>query len=29
MILSESDLSHSGEMLDKVYTIDRGEVSAG
>lgn len=28
MILSESDLSHSGEMLDKVYTIDRGEVAA-
>jgi branched-chain amino acid transport system ATP-binding protein len=27
MILSESDLSHSGDMLDKVYTIDRGEVA--
>lgn len=27
MILSESDLSHSREMLDKVYTIDRGEVA--
>lgn len=27
IILTESDLSHSREMLDTVYTIDRGEVS--
>lgn len=27
IILTESDLSHSKEMLDAVYTIDRGEVS--
>ncbi|HWQ38109.1 MAG TPA: ATP-binding cassette domain-containing protein [Burkholderiales bacterium] len=27
MILAESDLSHSGEILDQVYTIDRGEVA--
>ena len=29
IILTESDLSHSEEMLDLVYTIDRGQVSAG
>jgi branched-chain amino acid transport system ATP-binding protein len=28
VILTESDLAHSGEMLDAVYTIDRGQVSA-
>lgn len=28
IVLTESDLSHSKEMLDRVYTIDRGEVSA-
>jgi branched-chain amino acid transport system ATP-binding protein len=28
VILTESDLAHSGEMLDSVYTIDRGQVSA-
>jgi branched-chain amino acid transport system ATP-binding protein len=28
IILTESDLSHSKEMLDLVYTIDRGQVSA-
>jgi branched-chain amino acid transport system ATP-binding protein len=28
IILTESDLSHSEEMLDLVYTIDRGQVSA-
>ena len=27
IILSESDLSHSREMLDVVFAIDRGEVS--
>jgi branched-chain amino acid transport system ATP-binding protein len=27
IILTESDLSHSEEMLDAVYTIDRGEVT--
>jgi branched-chain amino acid transport system ATP-binding protein len=27
IILTESDLSHSEEMLDVVYTIDRGQVS--
>jgi branched-chain amino acid transport system ATP-binding protein len=27
VVLSESDLSHSRELLDVVYTIDRGEVS--
>jgi len=27
IILTESDLSHSRELLDTVYTIDRGEVS--
>jgi len=27
ILLTESDLSHSKEMLDVVYTIDRGEVS--
>lgn len=27
IILTESDLSHSKEMLDVVYTIDRGQVS--
>ncbi len=27
IILTESDLSHSKEMLDLVYTIDRGQVS--
>jgi len=27
VILTESDLSHSVEILDMVYTIDRGEVS--
>ena len=27
VILTESDLSHSQEILDLVYTIDRGEVS--
>ena len=26
VILSESDLSHSREMLDSVFIIDRGEV---
>ena len=26
VILSESDLSHSREMLDAVFTIDRGQV---
>ena len=29
ILLSESDLSHSREMLDALFTIDRGEVSAG
>jgi branched-chain amino acid transport system ATP-binding protein len=29
ILLTESDLSHSREMLDTLYTIDRGEVSAG
>jgi branched-chain amino acid transport system ATP-binding protein len=27
VVLSESDLSHSRELLDVVYTIDRGQVS--
>ncbi len=27
LILTESDLSHSRDMLDTVYTIDRGEVA--
>ena len=27
IVLTESDLSHSREMLDRVYTIDRGQVS--
>jgi len=27
VILTESDLSHSEEMLDAIYTIDRGEVT--
>lgn len=27
IVLTESDLSHSRELLDTVYTIDRGEVS--
>lgn len=27
IVLTESDLSHSREMLDMVYTIDRGQVS--
>jgi branched-chain amino acid transport system ATP-binding protein len=29
ILLTESDLSHSREMLDTLYTIDRGEVSTG
>lgn len=29
IILTESDLSHSRDMLDTVYRIDRGQVSAG
>ena len=29
IILTESDLSHSKDMLDSVYTIDRGVVTAG
>src|SRR5581483_5779103 len=29
ILLTESDLSHSREMLDTVYVIDRGEVSVG
>ena len=29
ILLTESDLSHSREMLDALFTIDRGEVSAG
>jgi branched-chain amino acid transport system ATP-binding protein len=28
IVLTESDLSHSKDMLDFVYTIDRGQVSA-
>jgi branched-chain amino acid transport system ATP-binding protein len=28
ILLTESDLSHSHEMLDALFTIDRGEVSA-
>ncbi len=28
IMLTESDLSHSRELLDTVYTIDRGEVAA-
>jgi branched-chain amino acid transport system ATP-binding protein len=29
VVLSESDLSHSRDMLDSVFMIDRGEVTAG
>ena len=29
ILLTESDLSHSRELLDRVYLIDRGEVSVG
>ena len=29
ILLTESDLSHSRELLDKLYVIDRGEVSPG
>ena len=29
ILLTESDLSHSREMLDALFTIDRGEVSTG
>lgn len=29
ILLTESDLSHSRELLDTLYVIDRGEVSAG
>jgi branched-chain amino acid transport system ATP-binding protein len=29
VVLSESDLSHSRDMLDSVFLIDRGEVAAG
>ena len=29
ILLTESDLSHSREMLDALFTIDRGEVSPG
>jgi branched-chain amino acid transport system ATP-binding protein len=29
ILLTESDLSHSREMLDALFTIDRGEVTAG
>jgi branched-chain amino acid transport system ATP-binding protein len=29
VILSESDLSHSSDMLDRVFLIDRGEVTEG
>jgi branched-chain amino acid transport system ATP-binding protein len=29
VVLSESDLSHSSDMLDIVFLIDRGEVAAG
>jgi branched-chain amino acid transport system ATP-binding protein len=29
ILLTESDLSHSREMLDTLYAIDRGEVSPG
>jgi branched-chain amino acid transport system ATP-binding protein len=29
VVLSESDLSHSSDMLDSVFLIDRGEVVAG
>jgi branched-chain amino acid transport system ATP-binding protein len=29
VVLSESDLSHSRDMLDSVFLIDRGEVTAG
>jgi branched-chain amino acid transport system ATP-binding protein len=29
ILLTESDLSHSREMLDTLFTIDRGEVSPG
>jgi branched-chain amino acid transport system ATP-binding protein len=28
ILLTESDLSHSREMLDALFTIDRGEVTA-
>jgi hypothetical protein len=27
ILLTESDLSHSREMLDTLFTIDRGEVA--
>jgi branched-chain amino acid transport system ATP-binding protein len=29
ILLTESDLSHSREMLDSLYVIDRGEVAPG
>jgi len=29
ILLTESDLSHSKELLDTLYVIDRGEVRAG
>jgi branched-chain amino acid transport system ATP-binding protein len=29
VVLSESDLSHSRDMLDSVFLIDRGEITAG
>jgi len=29
ILLTESDLSHSKELLDSLYIIDRGEVRAG
>jgi len=29
ILLTESDLSHSREMLDRLYVIDRGEVAPG
>jgi branched-chain amino acid transport system ATP-binding protein len=29
ILLTESDLSHSKELLDALYIIDRGEVRAG
>lgn len=29
ILLTESDLSHSRELLDTLYIIDRGEVRAG
>ncbi len=27
IVLTESGLSHSRELLDRIYTVDRGEVS--